>query len=121
MKWWSMLRLFFLEDFELLLPNREQVQEVITLARNYALSCSYVGFEMVEDENDEFLSMNPPPPMEISAPMQTEASAASHPPAAGGEAVVPLEDGDEGSVVVDGAITITLDTPLRVIRMACES
>ena len=117
-----------LEDFELPIPNREQVQEVITLAHNYALPYSYLGFEMTDDHDDEeFLSMNPPPPVEISAPMEVEASSAAHPPAADGEAepvpddrVVPLEDVDEGSVVVDGA-TITLDTPLRVIRIACES
>ena len=117
-----------LEDFELPIPNREQVQEVITLAHNYALPYSYLGFEMTDDHDDEeFLSMNGPPPVEISAPMEVEASSAAHPPAADGEAepvpddrVVPLEDVDEGSVVVDGA-TITLGTPLRVIRIACES
>ena len=117
-----------LEDFELPIPNREQVQEVITLAHNYALPYSYLGFEVSDDHDDEeFLSMNPPPPIEIPAPMEVEASSAAHPPAADEEAepvpddrVVPVEDGDEGSVVVDGT-TITLDTPLRVIRIACES
>lgn len=96
----------------------------------HALPYSYLGFEVTDDHDDEeFLSMNPPPPIEISAPMEVEASSAAHPPVADGEAepvpddrVVPVEDCDEGSVVVVVVgTTITRDTPLRVIRIACDS
>ena len=116
-----------LETFEADIPNRSAVCEVITVAHNFVVPAEFLGFEMTAD--DDFLeyepSVAPENPADPLADIMVDVQDDAKPPLDPEEGEPHVEDRvvelPENFVVVDGdGVCISQDTPLRVIRIACE-
>eukprot|EP00434_Breviolum_minutum_P037111 symbB.v1.2.032893.t1/scaffold4013.1/size46388/4 len=114
-----------LENYESDIPNREAVCEVITIAHNHRVPAEFLGFEMTDE--DEFLEYAPeiaqPNPADPLDDIMVDVQDDPQPPRDPEEGEPPVEDRvveiPEDFVMVDG-VCISQDTPLRVIRIACE-
>ena len=114
-----------LETFEADIPNRAAVCEVITVAHNFAVPAEFLGFEMTaDDETFEYEpSIAPENPADPLADIMVDVQDDARPPLDREEGEPHIEDRvvelPEDYVMVDG-VCMCQDTPLRVIRVACE-
>ena len=130
-----------LADRELAVPNRHAFEEMITIAHVHAVPSEFLGFEMddsaLPDEPMIGLGLDETASVEIenqnrgapkSEPIEVEnvvhGAPEMEPPMAAEGELAPqdraVDAPDDGSIMVDG-VKLTQDTPLRVIRTACEA